>query len=84
MMLIDFDDVHWFSTCEITRGYHCIIPYHPSNGTRPTRSPWLSQDPKDRTAEIATLLAQPAPSQLRILTWNIDGLDEVGGGRMKA
>ena len=51
--------------------------------------PWLSQDPnaivipKDRTAEIATLLAQPAPSQLRILTWNIDGLDEVGGGGMK-
>lgn len=41
-------------------------------------------DPKDRTAEIATLLAQPAPSQLRILTWNIDGLDEVGGGQALA
>lgn len=40
--------------------------------------------PKDRTAEIATLLAQPAPSELRILTWNIDGLDEVGGGQAMA
>lgn len=39
---------------------------------------------KDRTAEIATALAQPAPTELRILTWNIDGLDEVGGGQALA
>ena len=55
--------------------------------------PWLNKamvpaDPnaivisKDRTAEIATALAQPAPTELRILTWNIDGLDEVGGGHV--
>ncbi|CAE7551941.1 tdp2 [Symbiodinium natans] len=36
--------------------------------------------PKERTAEIRALLAKPLPEDLRVLTWNIDGLDEVGGG----
>ena len=40
--------------------------------------------PKERTAELERLLALPAPAQLRVLTWNIDGLDDVGGGQALA
>ena len=53
-----------------------------SHGPRWTQDPNAIVISKDRTAEIATALAQPAPTELRILTWNIDGLDEVGGGQV--
>jgi len=35
--------------------------------------------PPARTAEIRRLLECPPPEETRILTWNVDGLDEVGG-----
>ena len=49
--------------------------------------PPISEDPnaivipREHTAEIAQLLAATASERtLRVLSWNIDGLDEVGGG----
>lgn len=35
--------------------------------------------PPEQTAEIRRLLARPSPEEVRIISWNIDGLDEVGG-----
>lgn len=35
--------------------------------------------PADRTAAIRELLAKPPPPEVRVMSWNIDGLDEVGG-----
>eukprot|EP00439_Symbiodinium_sp_Y106_P038888 s2565_g4.t1 len=56
----------------------------PPEFTRPVKRPRTDPDvfvvPKERTAEIRALLAKPPPEDLRVLTWNIDGLDEVGGG----
>ncbi|CAK8994711.1 unnamed protein product [Durusdinium trenchii] len=41
--------------------------------------------PREHTAEIAQLLAATASERtLRVLSWNIDGLDEVGGGQALA
>lgn len=37
------------------------------------------QVPKDKTAEIRQLLANPSPSTVAVMSWNIDGLDDVGG-----
>ena len=34
----------------------------------------------EKTSEIAALLAQQMATPPRVLSWNIDGLDEVGGG----
>lgn len=36
--------------------------------------------PQEKTSEIAALLAQQVATPPRVLSWNIDGLDEVGGG----
>jgi len=46
---------------------------------RPRVDPNGLQVPKDQTAEVQRLLALPAPEDLRIVSWNIDGLDEEGG-----
>lgn len=46
---------------------------------RPRSDDQALRVPPGRTAEIKRLFAQAPPKDLKILSWNIDGLDEVGG-----
>jgi len=46
---------------------------------RPRTDDHALRVPADRTAEIKKLLAEAPPLDIKILSWNIDGLDEVGG-----
>ncbi|CAJ1362816.1 unnamed protein product [Effrenium voratum] len=54
-------------------------PEPPPKRAKP--SPDVVVIPKERTEEIQALLRQPAPKEFRVLSWNIDGLDEVGGAQ---
>jgi len=51
---------------------------------RPRVDPDAVVIPREITTQIRQLLAQPAPSDLRMLFWNIDGLDDVGGPKALA
>ena len=55
--------------------------YRPAKKAKITPDPNAIVIPQEKTSEIAALLAQQMATPPRVLSWNIDGLDEVGGGQ---